>query len=64
MEILEFQQNIHLATVYYNDGLQNLFRIHVDVTLADLKHQLSQLNSRLHLFQHFFYNNLAAQVAN
>ncbi|MCH98213.1 hypothetical protein A2U01_0019213 [Trifolium medium] len=48
MEILEFQQNNHLVAVYYKHGKLNLFRIHVDVTLADLKHQLSQLNGRHH----------------
>ncbi|KAK2414869.1 hypothetical protein QL285_037407 [Trifolium repens] len=30
-----------------NNGKSNLFRIHVDVTLVDLKHQLSQLNGHL-----------------
>jgi hypothetical protein len=49
LEILEFQQSAHLAAVYYNGGKPNLFRIHIDVTLADLKHQLSQFNGRLHL---------------
>ncbi|MCI31209.1 hypothetical protein A2U01_0052421, partial [Trifolium medium] len=48
MEILEFQQNTHLAAVYYNQGKPNLSRIQVDVTLGDLKHQLTQINSRLH----------------
>ncbi|MCH80075.1 hypothetical protein A2U01_0000837 [Trifolium medium] len=48
MEILEFQLNTHLVAVYYNRGKPNLLRVHVDVTLADLKHHLSQLNSHLH----------------
>jgi hypothetical protein len=46
MENLEFQPNTHIVAVYYNRGKTNLFRIHVDVTLADLKHQLTQLNGR------------------
>jgi hypothetical protein len=33
--------------VFCNNGKSNLFRIHVDVTLVDLKHQLSQLNGHL-----------------
>ncbi|MCI26250.1 hypothetical protein A2U01_0047445, partial [Trifolium medium] len=37
--------NTHLAAVYYNHRKPNLLRIQVDVTLADLKHQLK---SRLH----------------
>jgi hypothetical protein len=48
MENLEFQPNTHLATVYNNGGETNLFRIHIDITLDDLKHQLTQLNSRCH----------------
>jgi hypothetical protein len=38
----------HLVAVYYNHRKSNLLRIQFDVTLADLKHQLSQLNGRLH----------------
>jgi hypothetical protein len=34
-----------LVAVYYNHEKSNLFRIHVDVTLSDMKHQL---NSCLH----------------
>jgi hypothetical protein len=45
MKILEFQHTTHLAAVYYNGGKINLFRIHIDVTLDDLKHQLTQLNN-------------------
>jgi hypothetical protein len=45
---LEFQQSTRLAAIYYNGGKSNIFRVHVDATLADLKHQLTQLNSRLH----------------
>jgi hypothetical protein len=41
MEILEFGQNTHLDAVYYNHVKSNLFRIHIDVRLVDLKHQLS-----------------------
>jgi hypothetical protein len=48
MEILEFKLNTDLATVYYNGGKPNLFRIHVDITLVDLKHRLSQFNCRHH----------------
>jgi hypothetical protein len=48
MENLEFQPNTHLAAVYYNGREANLFRIHIDITLGDLKHQLTQLNSRCH----------------
>jgi hypothetical protein len=48
MEILEFQKNTYLVGVNYNRGIPNFLRIHVDDTLADLKHQLSQLNGRLH----------------
>jgi hypothetical protein len=44
MEILDFQQDIHLAAVYYNNGKLNLFRIHIDVMLNDLKHWLTQLS--------------------
>ncbi|KAK2422680.1 hypothetical protein QL285_033193 [Trifolium repens] len=47
MENLEFQPNTHIAAVYYNWGNANLFRIHVDVSLGDLKHQLTQLNGRV-----------------
>jgi hypothetical protein len=36
MEILEFQQNTHLAAVYYNNGKLNHFRIHADVHLLIL----------------------------
>jgi hypothetical protein len=46
MKNLEFQLNTHLAAAYYNEGEPNLFRIHVDITLGDLKHQLIQFNSR------------------
>jgi hypothetical protein len=48
MENLKFQTNTHLPAVYYNREESNLFRIHVDVTLGDLNHQLTQLNSRFH----------------
>ncbi|MCI14784.1 hypothetical protein A2U01_0035916 [Trifolium medium] len=47
MDIFSFQKNTHLAAVYYNNKKSNLFRIKVDVTLVDLKHQLDQLNGRL-----------------
>jgi hypothetical protein len=33
-----------LAAVYYNNGTPNLVRIHDDVTLSDLKRQLSSLH--------------------
>jgi hypothetical protein len=46
IENLEFQRNID--AVYYNGREPNLFRTHVSVMLGDLKHQLTQLNSRLH----------------
>jgi hypothetical protein len=48
MGILEFQKNTYLVAVYYNHRKSNLFKIHVDVTLDNLKHQLSQFNGRLH----------------
>jgi hypothetical protein len=48
MKNLEFQHNIHLAAVYYNDEKSNLYRIQVNVTLGDLKNQLAQLSGRLH----------------
>ncbi|KAK2458085.1 hypothetical protein QL285_005284 [Trifolium repens] len=48
MENLEFQPNTHLAAVYYKGGEANLFRIHINITIGDLKHQLTQLNSRCH----------------
>jgi hypothetical protein len=48
MENLEFQLNTHLAAAYYNGGEAIPFRIHVDITLGDLKHQLTQLNNRCH----------------
>lgn len=35
------------AVVYHNMGKHNLFWIHVDVTLFDLKDQLNQINGRL-----------------
>jgi surfactin synthase thioesterase subunit len=47
IENLEFQPNTHIVAVYYNGGNANLFRVHVDVTLGDLKHQLTQLNGRV-----------------
>jgi hypothetical protein len=47
MKNLEFQPNTHIDAVYYNGENVNLFRIHVDVTLGDLMHQLSLLNSRI-----------------
>ncbi|MCH95231.1 hypothetical protein A2U01_0016206 [Trifolium medium] len=40
-------QNTHLTAVFYNNRKSNLFRIHVDVKLAYMKHQLDQLNGRL-----------------
>ncbi|PNX96230.1 hypothetical protein L195_g019432 [Trifolium pratense] len=43
-----FTPNSHLDAVYYNQGNPNLFRINVDVTLADLKNQLTEVNCRLH----------------
>jgi hypothetical protein len=47
MDIYQVRKNTHLATVYYNHGKPNRFRIHVVVTLVDLKHQLDQLNDHL-----------------
>jgi cell division FtsZ-interacting protein ZapD len=46
--VIQYQHIGHLVAVYYNRWKPNLLRNHVDVTLADLKHQLSQLNIRLH----------------
>jgi hypothetical protein len=40
-------KKIHIVAVYYNNRKSKFFRIHVDVTLADLKHHLSQLNGPL-----------------
>jgi hypothetical protein len=48
MEIVKFEQNTHLTAIYYDHEKFNLFRIHVNVTLADLKHSMSQLNGGLH----------------
>jgi hypothetical protein len=45
MENLEFQSNTHIVAVYYNGGNANIFMIHVDITLSDLKHYPTQLNS-------------------
>ncbi|KAK2404898.1 hypothetical protein QL285_054200 [Trifolium repens] len=47
MEKLEFKSNTHIVVVYYNGGNVNLFRIDVDVTLGDLRHQLTQLNGHV-----------------
>ncbi|PNY11939.1 hypothetical protein L195_g008559 [Trifolium pratense] len=47
MVTYQVRKNNHLAAVYYNNGKPNLFRINVDVTLADMKHQLDQLNDCL-----------------
>ncbi|MCI62780.1 hypothetical protein A2U01_0084037, partial [Trifolium medium] len=41
MDVLEYQPNTTLAAVYYNHEKPNLLRIHDDVTLSDLKHQLN-----------------------
>ncbi|KAK2361307.1 hypothetical protein QL285_086471 [Trifolium repens] len=38
---------MEIVVVCYNNEKPNLFRIHVYVTLIDLKHQLSQLSGRL-----------------
>ncbi|MCI78062.1 hypothetical protein A2U01_0099332, partial [Trifolium medium] len=35
--------NTNLVAVYYNHGKPNLLRIHEDVTLSNLKHQLNSL---------------------
>jgi hypothetical protein len=48
IENLEFQPNTRIAAVYYNGEKLNLFRIHVDITLGDLMHQLTQLNGLVH----------------
>jgi hypothetical protein len=48
MKNLEFQQNTHLIAVYFNEGEPNLLKIHVDITLDNLKHKLTQLNGRRH----------------
>ncbi|CAJ2666686.1 unnamed protein product [Trifolium pratense] len=48
MENIDFTPNSHLAAIYYNQGNSNLFRINVDVTLVDLKNQLTELSCRLH----------------
>jgi hypothetical protein len=47
MKNLEFQPNTHIDAVYYNGENVNLFRIQVDVTLGDLKHQLTRFNGRV-----------------
>ncbi|XP_045796116.1 uncharacterized protein LOC123890528 [Trifolium pratense] len=47
MESVEYQPNTRLAAVYFNGGNTNLFRIHEQVSLSDLKQQLTQINRRL-----------------
>ncbi|KAK2377457.1 hypothetical protein QL285_078130 [Trifolium repens] len=47
MENLEYRPNTRLAAVYFNGGNANLLRIHVNVTLADLKNQLYEINNWL-----------------
>jgi hypothetical protein len=41
---LTYRIDIHLATIYFNNGTPNMFRINVDVTLSDMKQQLDQIN--------------------
>jgi hypothetical protein len=48
MDIYRILKRSYLAAIYCNHEIPNLFRIHIDFTLISLKHQLSQLNSRLH----------------
>ncbi|MCI41585.1 hypothetical protein A2U01_0062818, partial [Trifolium medium] len=47
MDIYPVERNTHLVAVYYNNEKPNLFRINVNVTLCDLKHQLDQHNGHL-----------------
>ncbi|PNX99484.1 hypothetical protein L195_g022750 [Trifolium pratense] len=47
MESVEYQPNSRLAAVYFNGGNANLLRIHEQVSLGDLKQQLTQINRRL-----------------
>ncbi|MCI14760.1 hypothetical protein A2U01_0035892, partial [Trifolium medium] len=47
MDIYPVERNIHLAAAYYNRGKPYLFRINVDVTMCDMKHQLKHLNGPL-----------------
>jgi hypothetical protein len=42
-----YKVNTHLAAVYFNKETPNLFRIHIHVTLSELKQQLDELNGRL-----------------
>jgi hypothetical protein len=39
--------NTKLATIYYNTGKLNLFRVCVDVMLLDLKDQLYEINHQI-----------------
>ena len=44
MDIYLVDSNTMLVAVYYNVGKPNLFTVHVDVMLVDLKDQLDQIN--------------------
>jgi hypothetical protein len=44
MDTYPVDLNIKLATIYYNAGKLNLFRVCVDVMLLDLKDQLYEIN--------------------
>jgi len=47
MDIYLVDSNTMLVAVYYNVGKPNLFTVHVDVMLVDLKDQLDQINWQL-----------------
>ncbi|KAK2388929.1 hypothetical protein QL285_062566 [Trifolium repens] len=41
---LTYRRDTHLATVYFEAGTPNMFRIAVDSTLSDLNQQLDEIN--------------------
>jgi len=47
MNIYSLKINTNIVVVYYNKGKPNMFRIHMDITLCDLKDPLEQIDGRL-----------------
>jgi hypothetical protein len=41
---LTYRRDTHLAAVYFDAGMPNMFRIAVDSTLSDLNQQLDEIN--------------------
>jgi hypothetical protein len=41
---LTYRRDTHIAAVYFDAGMPNMFRIAVDSTLSDLKQQLDEIN--------------------